>query len=179
MNLTLRPQREHRITRQGCSGFGYGPGRLHAPRARPRACGHPDAESSADRNGRNAARLRLQFLSYGGRADWLLGGTPGEAPDRYAQVSAFTYVDAECPPTLLMHGTHDEMAPVSAVRQLQRRLVEAGVPVTAMYLPHTDHMFDLVGMRWSPAARVAVHVLEQFLATLSTTEKRVPPYACA
>jgi acetyl esterase/lipase len=124
--------------------------------------------------GANAARLRLQFMSTGGRADWLLGGTPGEAPDRYAQVSAFTYVDAECPPTMLMHGTHDEMAPVGAVRELQARLQQAAVPVTAAYLPHTDHYFDLLGTRWSPAARVAIYALDRFLAVIAVTERRVP-----
>src|SRR5579859_3559063 len=38
--------------------------------------------------------------------------------------------------------------------------------LAAAYLPHTDHVFDLVGTRWSPAARVAVHVLERFLAAI-------------
>jgi hypothetical protein len=84
----------------------------------------------------------------------------------------FSYIQPDCPPTLLMHGTHDEMAPVAAVRQLQHRLEEAGVAVTAVYVPHTDHMFDLIGSRWSPAARVAFYALERFLAVISTTEKR-------
>ena len=122
--------------------------------------------------GEAAARLRLQFMQYGGRTDWLLGGTPSDVPDRYARVSALSYVRSDCPPTLLMHGTHDEMAPVSAVRQLQRRLDQAGVPVTAVYLPHTDHAFDLFGTRWSPAARVAIHVLERFLAVISGMDRR-------
>jgi hypothetical protein len=69
--------------------------------------------------GVNAARWRLQFLPFGGCCDWLVGGTPDAVPERYAAVSALTYVDAGCPPTLLMHGTHDEMAPMAAVRQLQ------------------------------------------------------------
>ena len=120
--------------------------------------------------GDNAARWRLQFLSFGGRSILLTGGTPGSVPERYAKASALTYVDAQCPPTLLMHGTHDEMAPVAAVRQLRARLDHAGVPVTAVYLPHTDHMFDLVGTRWSPAARVAIYALERFLAAVSVTE---------
>jgi acetyl esterase/lipase len=124
--------------------------------------------------GDKAARLRLQFMSCAGRCDWLMGGTPGEVPDRYAQVSALSYVRPGGPPTLLMHGTHDEMAPVSAVRQLEHRLGETGVPVTAVYLPHTDHMFDLVGTRYSPAARVAFHVLERFLAVLSWPPPAVP-----
>jgi acetyl esterase/lipase len=116
--------------------------------------------------GGNAARWRLQFLPFGGRSIMLTGGTPEAVPERYAQASALTYVDAGCPPTLLMHGTHDEMAPVAAVRRLQARLEQAGVPVTAAYLPHTDHMFDLVGTAWSPAARVAIYALERFLAAL-------------
>jgi acetyl esterase/lipase len=87
--------------------------------------------------------------------------------DRYARVSVLSHIRPDCPPTLLMHGTQDEMAPVSAVRRLQRRLEEVGVPVTAVYLPHTDHVFDLVGTRWSPAARVTIHVLERFLGGIA------------
>jgi acetyl esterase/lipase len=121
--------------------------------------------------GDTAARLRLQFLTFGGSAIPLTGGTPDTVPDRYADASALTYVQAECPPTLLMHGTHDEMAPVAAVRKLQARLEQAGVPVSALYLPHTDHMFD-AGTKWSPAARVALYALERFLAVLSVTEPR-------
>lgn len=121
--------------------------------------------------GDNAARWRLQFLSFGGSSILVTGGMPDTVPGRYAEASALTYVDAECPTTLLMHGTHDEMAPVAAVRQLQARLEQVGVPVTAVYLPHTDHMFDLVGTKWSPAARVAIYALERFLAVISVTEQ--------
>jgi len=140
---------------------------------------HPDWGAAPSRRlvrlfGDNAARLRLQFMLYGGRCDWLAGGTPSEVPDRYARVSVFSYVRSDCPPTLLVHGTHDQMAPVDAVKQLQHRLEEAGVPVTAVYLPHTDHMFDVIGTRWSPAARVTVHLLERFLAAISCAEVRVP-----
>jgi acetyl esterase/lipase len=123
--------------------------------------------------GDSAVRLKLGFMTWAGRSDWLVGGTPSEVPDRYARLSAFSYVRPDCPPTLLMHGTHDEMAPVSAVRQLQRRLEEVGVPLTAVYLPNTDHMFDLIATRWSPTARVAFHVLERFLAGISQDAKRV------
>lgn len=121
--------------------------------------------------GNTAARMRLQVGSFAGRSIPLTGGTPAAVPDRYAEASALTYVDAECPPTLLMHGTHDEMAPVAAVRRLQARLEQVGVPVTAVYLPHTDHMFD-AGTKWSPAARVALYALERFLGVLSVTELR-------
>jgi acetyl esterase/lipase len=64
------------------------------------------------------------------------------------------------------------MAPVAAARRLHRRLEQAGVPVTAAYLPHTDHAFDLLGTAWSPQARTAIHVLERFLAVLASTGQR-------
>jgi hypothetical protein len=46
------------------------------------------------------------------------------------------------------------------------------VPVTAVYLPHTDHAFDLLATAWSPQARTAIHVLERFLAVLAATDQR-------
>jgi hypothetical protein len=63
------------------------------------------------------------------------------------------------------------MAPVAAMRDLHRRLEQAGVLVTGVYLPHTDHAFDLLATTWSPPARVAIHVLERFLAALATTDR--------
>jgi acetyl esterase/lipase len=66
---------------------------------------------------------------------------------------------------------------VPTTRELQPRLEEAGVPVTAVYLPHTDHQFDLVATRWSPAARVAFAALERFLAVISATEHRPMTHA--
>jgi acetyl esterase/lipase len=118
--------------------------------------------------GPDAARLKLHHMA-ASRLDWLVGGTPSQLPDRYAQLSPVHRVHPGCPPTLLVHGEHDEMAPVAAMRQLHRRLEQAGVPVTAVYLPHTDHGFDLLATAWSPPARVAIHVLERFLAALAAT----------
>jgi acetyl esterase/lipase len=120
--------------------------------------------------GPNAGRLKLH-LAPAGRLDWLVGGTPSELPDRYAQLSPVHRVHPGCPPTLLLHGQHDEMAPVAAARRLHQRLEQAGVPVTAVYLPHTDHAFDLLATTWSPPARVAIHVLERFLAVLAATDQ--------
>jgi acetyl esterase/lipase len=120
--------------------------------------------------GPDAGRLKLH-LAPSGRLDWLVGGTPSQLPDRYAQLSPVHRVHPDCPPTLLVHGQHDEMSPVAAARRLHQRLEQAGVPVTGVYLPHTDHAFDLVATTWSPPARVAIHVLERFLAVLATTDQ--------
>jgi len=121
--------------------------------------------------GPDADRLKLHMVP-SGRLDWLVGGTPNEVPDRYAQLSPVHHVHPGCPPTLLVHGEHDEMAPVAAMRQLHQRLEQAGVPVTAVFLPHTDHAFDMIATAWSPQARTAIHVLERFLAVLACTDQR-------
>jgi acetyl esterase/lipase len=118
--------------------------------------------------GPDVDRLKLVPAS---RLDWLVGGTPSQLPDRYAQLSPLHRVHPGCPPSLLVHGDHDQLAPVAAMRRLQRRLEQAGVPVTGVYLPHTDHAFDLLATTWSPPARVAIHVLERFLAALATTDR--------
>jgi acetyl esterase/lipase len=122
--------------------------------------------------GPDAGRLGLQHMAAAGRLDWLVGGTPSQLPDRYVKLSPIDHVHPGCPTTLLVHGQHDEMAPVAAMRQLQRRLEQLGVPVTGVYLPHTDHAFDLVGTAWSPQARTTIHVLERFLAVLACTDQR-------
>jgi acetyl esterase/lipase len=122
--------------------------------------------------GPDADRLGLQHMMVAGRLDWLVGGTPSQVPDRYAQLSPVHHVHSGCPPTLLVHGRQDEMAPVAAMWRLHRRLERAGVPVAGVYLPHTDHAFDLMATAWSPQARTAIHVLERFLAALATTDQR-------
>jgi acetyl esterase/lipase len=122
--------------------------------------------------GPDAGRLHLQSMMVSGRLDWLIGGTPSEMPERYAQLSPIHHVHSGCPPTLLVHGRHDQMAPVAAIRRIHQRLERAGVPVTAVFLPHTDHGFDLMGTAWSPAARTAIHVLERFLAVLASPDQR-------
>lgn len=117
--------------------------------------------------GDRSERFGFERMEVAGRLDWLVGGRPEAVPGRYAQLSPMAYVDEGCPPTLLVHGTHDAMAPVTSTRLLHHRLAAAGVPVTALYLPHTDHGFDLVLPRWSPAARAELRELERFLAVLA------------
>jgi len=46
----------------------------------------------------------------------LLGGHPDQCPEAYALFSPVTHVHSHCPPTLLIHGEHDIMAPIKATR---------------------------------------------------------------
>ena len=93
----------------------------------------------------------------------LLGGHPDECPDTYALYSPLTYVNAHCPPTLLIHGEDDTMAPVKATRVLCKRLTDEKVQTVMHILPQTDHAFDLQLPKISPSAHTAFYHLERFL----------------
>ncbi|MDP4265334.1 MAG: alpha/beta hydrolase [Bacteroidota bacterium] len=94
----------------------------------------------------------------------LLGGHPDECPETYALFSPVTHVHSDCPPTLLVHGEHDIMAPVKSTHFLHSRLIEKKVPTVAHFLPQTDHAFDLILPKISPTAHAAIYDVERFLA---------------
>jgi acetyl esterase/lipase len=94
----------------------------------------------------------------------LVGGTPDTVPDPYALFSPITHVQPGSPPTLLIQGKDDVIAPVSATNLLSEQLVAAGVPTVNIVFPHAEHGFDLVLPRWSPAAQTTLYYEERFLA---------------
>ena len=101
-----------------------------------------------------------------GAMEPLLGGTPETFPDRYALFSPSTYVQPSCPPTLLIQGQDDVIAPMAATNRLFEQLVAAGVPAVNIVFPHAEHGLDLVLPRWSPAAQAAWYYQERFLALM-------------
>lgn len=101
----------------------------------------------------------------------LLGGHPDECPETYALLSPVTHVHAGCPPTLLIHGAHDIMAPVWSTRELYAKLTEAKVPTVMHILPQTDHAFDMLLPKWSPSAHTLFYDVERFLALQNADDK--------
>ena len=61
----------------------------------------------------------------------LLGGQPDEVPKRYNLASPITHAGPDSPPTLLLQGEHDSLAPPSACRALYQKLIQAGVPAVS------------------------------------------------
>lgn len=108
----------------------------------------------------------------------LLGGHPDECPDRYALFSPVSHVHAACPPTLLVHGEDDIMAPVKSTRFLYSLLVKENVPAVLHLLPQTDHGFDLVLPKISPSAHTEFYDVERFLAFQCRTSEE-PVYDSA
>lgn len=94
----------------------------------------------------------------------LLGGHPDECPETYARYSPLMHVHPHCPPTLLIHGAHDIMAPVKSTHDLYDRLVKEKVPAVLHILPQTDHAFDLQLPKLSPSVHNAWYDVERFLA---------------
>jgi acetyl esterase/lipase len=124
--------------------------------------------------GENYHRLGFDkgFENVGALAQ-LLGGHPDECPERYAQFSPVNHVHPNCPPTLLVHGEHDIMAPVTATRRLYGRLLRHNVPVVMHILPQTDHGFDLVLPKISPSAHNALYDVERFMALMAVWKRNL------
>jgi acetyl esterase/lipase len=97
----------------------------------------------------------------------LLGGTPDQVPELYELGSPINHVGPHCPPTLLLQGADDLSGMTPDVRRLHRALLAAGLPSIYVEYPHTEHGFDLMFPRWSPAAQAATYETEHFLALMA------------
>jgi acetyl esterase/lipase len=109
---------------------------------------------------------RAQTRRINGLLRDLLGGAPEEAPELYALATVGTHVRPGLPPTLLIQGDQDALVPVGAARELAQRLQQAGVPVTYLELPQTDHGFEIALPHLSPPALAAVAAIKRFLRTV-------------
>jgi acetyl esterase/lipase len=103
----------------------------------------------------------------------LLGGHPDESPEAYALFSVGTHVHAGCPPTLLIQGADDIMSPIKTTRILHSRLLDKKVPAVMNILPQTDHAFDLVLPKISPAAHNLCYDVERFLGLMASLPQPV------
>ena len=102
----------------------------------------------------------------------ILGGNPKEKPESYALFSPITYANKDCPTTLFIHGKHDILAPIHAIRRLYAHLTEANVPTVLHEIPKTDHAFDLILPKISSPAHNAYYDVDRFLALMTNKEKR-------
>lgn len=71
-----------------------------------------------------------------------LGGTPRQVPEHYQLASPIEHVSAQTPPTLLIHGGHDQFVLPENSFRLADRLRAAGVRHEVLFLPHAQHAFD-------------------------------------
>lgn len=100
---------------------------------------------------------------------WLpdvMGCTIEDCPDEYHDASPVNHVDENCPPTLILHGTHDWLVPEGHPRALHNKLCDAEVKSVLVEIPGADHGFDMFVPTLSPSAQSAMYDVERFLALL-------------
>lgn len=66
-----------------------------------------------------------------------------EAPDLWKRLSPVTYLGAGDPPTLIIHGTIDEVVPVSQADMLAKRLADLKIPHRFLRLEGWPHAMDV------------------------------------
>ena len=72
-----------------------------------------------------------------------LGATYQENPDIYLEASPMHYLDEGDPPTLIFHGTIDDVVPVDQSDRLAARLEELGIPHGYQRFEGWPHTMDL------------------------------------
>ena len=82
-----------------------------------------------------------------------------EAPEIYERASPVRYVDPNDPPTLIFHGTLDEIVPVNQSDLLKASLTEAGVTFCYDRLAGWPHTMDAA----APVNARTRHVMKWFL----------------
>lgn len=70
----------------------------------------------------------------------LLGGSPSTAAQMYASSSPINFINAQSPPTIILHGGNDDVVPIAQSTQLRDKLIAAGVKYEyADYLREQTH----------------------------------------
>ncbi len=68
-----------------------------------------------------------------------MGGTPDEAAETYRAASPITYVSADDPPILTLHGDQDTLVPIAQATLLDKTMKAAGAQHTLMIFPGQGH----------------------------------------
>jgi acetyl esterase/lipase len=66
-----------------------------------------------------------------------------EAPELYRQASPILQLTRDDPPTLIMHGTIDELVPIEQSDRLAKKLEELGIPCTYDRIEGWPHTMDM------------------------------------
>ncbi len=102
-----------------------------------------------------------------------LGGSPNtkEMSDRYLLASPTTHVDKKTPPTLIIHGGHDQLVRTENLVFLDEKLTANNVPHQTLIFPYAQHGFDYNINGW--ASQVTEKVMLKFLEENTGTRSAV------
>ncbi len=88
--------------------------------------------------------LTTEFSRTNSTVTGFLGKSYNEAPGLYLEASPIHYVNKSSPPTMILHGTSDQIVPVSQSELLKRKLDSLGVPNLYYKVPLWPHTMDIV-----------------------------------
>ncbi|MFN8559248.1 MAG: prolyl oligopeptidase family serine peptidase [Dehalococcoidia bacterium] len=98
-------------------------------------------------------------------------GGPGSLDEALLRASPVTYVRADAPPFLLVHGAKDRLVPVEQSRLLHEGLTEAGASSTLLVVENADHVFVPNGGPISPTRpEIMRRIADFFVAQLRPGE---------
>lgn len=81
---------------------------------------------------------------------------------KYNEYSPITYVDADSPPVLILHGTHDRLVPISESQNLRTEMNKAGRDCILIEMAFMGHAFDIIP--GNPYSQISFYYIERFLA---------------
>ncbi|MCU1454371.1 MAG: carboxylesterase family protein [Acidimicrobiales bacterium] len=101
-------------------------------------------------------------------AERVFKATLTEARDRWDQASPMSWVDADAPPFMVVHGANDSLVPVEQARAFAAMLrAESKNPVVYAELPGAQHAFEVFQ---SPRTHATVQGVGRFLAAIRARE---------
>jgi acetyl esterase/lipase len=93
-------------------------------------------------------------------AGWMgsivVGSTPSEDLAPYVDASPIAHVSGKTCPFLVVHGTIDNLVPVTQARRFVAMLRDAGTDVTYVELAGAPHAFDVFHSPWEHASTTGI-----------------------
>lgn len=90
----------------------------------------------------------------------------GRSDDVYRRLSPTRYLGDHCPPTLVLHGMHDSVVPLTTSIELVDELQALDVPAGLVRFPYAEHIYDMAAPSINPATRVGLYYIERFIGSL-------------
>lgn len=90
------------------------------------------------------ADLTVPFAQKAPQVTSFLGTTYDKAPELFAKLSPITYLDKDDPPTLIIHGTLDDIVPIDQSDLLAQKFKDLGVDYWYDRIDGWPHTLDIV-----------------------------------
>ena len=92
-------------------------------------------------NAQAGAESRLDHDAADSPESRLIGGPVLDNPEKARQANPITYISADDPPFLIMHGEEDHTVPIGQSELLDTALENAGIESTLHRIPNAGHGF--------------------------------------